>query len=113
MLLSHPNARSKTRHAVISTAEPDRNSSNPKEPVELGRLTWEELYQEVGRAAQAMRELGVKPNDSVVTFGASNCEMVIVYLATMAGAFHSDARRFCTFPLILRFSGRSLLINTC
>lgn len=85
MLLSHPNARSKTRHAVISTVEPDRNSENPDEPVELGRLTWEELYQEVGRAAHAMRELGVKPNDSVVTFGASNCEMVIVYLATMTG----------------------------
>lgn len=85
MLLSHPNARSKTRYAVISTVEPDRTSANPREPVELGRLTWEELYQEVGRAAQAMRELGVKPNDSVVTFGASNCEMVIVYLATMTG----------------------------
>lgn len=91
MLLSHPNARSKTRTAVISTVEPDTKSANPREPVELGRLTWEELYQEVGRAVHAMRELGVKPNDSVVTFGASNCEMVIVYLATMAGELRGMA----------------------
>lgn len=106
MLLSHPNARSKTRHAVISTVEPDRESAQPNEPVELGRLTWEELYQEVGRAAHAMKELGVKPNDSVVTFGASNCEMVIVYLATMTvGAlFSSTPAEFGAHAVIDRYS---------
>lgn len=86
LLLGHPNSRSSTKYAVISAAEPDKASNHPNEPVELGRLTWEELYQEVGRAAQALKKLNVKPGDSVVTFGASNPEMVVVYMATMAGA---------------------------
>lgn len=87
MLLGHPNARSKTANAVIASVEPDPTSSNPQEPVEIGRLTYAELYTEVNKAAHALLKLGVKPGESVVTFAANSCEMVIVFLATVAGAY--------------------------
>lgn len=105
ILLSHKSARSKSKTAVISTVEPDK-SVNPTEPVELGRLTWDELYNEVGRAAHALKKLGVKPGESVVTFGASSCEMVIVYLATITiGAiFSSTPAEFGVAAVVDRYS---------
>ncbi|KAH8915124.1 acetyl-CoA synthetase-like protein, partial [Atractiella rhizophila] len=106
LLLSHPNARSPTATAVIGTVEPDPSSSSPHEPVETGRVSWAELYDQVGRAVVALRKLGVKPGDSVVTFGASNVEMVVVYLAVIAvGAiFSSTPAEFGSHAVIDRYS---------
>ncbi|KAM0748426.1 acetyl-CoA synthetase-like protein [Meredithblackwellia eburnea MCA 4105] len=106
LLLAHPNALSKTAHAVISTVEPDPTSANPTEPVEIGRLTYFHLYHEVRKAVHALKKLGVKPGDSVVTFAASNCEMIIIYLAVVSvGAiFSSTPAEFGAHAVIDRYS---------
>lgn len=97
---------SKTKFAMIATVEPDPKSGNLREPVEIGRITYFDLYHEVRRAAHALRKLGVKPGDSVVTFAATSCEMLIVFMATIAvGAiFSSTPAEFGVKAIVDRYA---------
>lgn len=76
---------SKTKLAMVASVEPDPASSQPHEPVEIGRITYHDLYREVGRAVQALKQMGVKEGDSVVAFAATSVEVLIAFLATLAG----------------------------
>lgn len=80
VLLGHPNARSTTALAVISTAEPLGNADSDR-PSVIGTLTWAELYDAVRIAAHALRTLGVVTGDRVASYSASNAEIVVANLA--------------------------------
>lgn len=69
---------------MIATVEGDPKSANPKEPVETRRITYYELYHEVRKAAHVLKKMGVQPGESVVSFAATNCEMLIIFMATVA-----------------------------
>jgi acetoacetyl-CoA synthetase len=85
MLLSHDNARTNNR-ALVSLIEPDPSLKPGTrayiESTFLRELSFEELYQEVNKAATALRALGVKPGDRVATFAPANAEATILLLAT-------------------------------
>lgn len=88
MLLGHKSALSKTKYAMIATVEGDPKTGNSSEPVETRRITYYELYHEVRKAAHALLKMGVQPGESVVSFAATNCEMLIVFLATVASEYN-------------------------
>lgn len=106
LLLGHKNALSKTAYAMIASVEADPNSSQPKEPVETRKITYYELYHEVNRASHALKKMGIKPGDSVVSFAATNCEMLIVFMATVAvGAlFSSTPAEFGVSAVVDRYT---------
>lgn len=68
---------------MIATVEPDPNS-DASEPVETRRITYYELYDQVRRAAHALKLLGVGPGDSVASYAATSCEMLIIFYATLS-----------------------------
>lgn len=83
-LLGHKSSMSKTKYAMIATVEGDPKAGSSKEPVETRRITYYELYHEVRRAAHALKKMGVQPGESVVSFAATNCEMLVIFMATIA-----------------------------
>ncbi|BEI95588.1 hypothetical protein CcaverHIS631_0105370 [Cutaneotrichosporon cavernicola] len=90
LLLAHKSALSKTKYAMIATVEGDP-ASGSKEPKETRRISYYELYHEVRKASHALRKMGVKPGESVVSFAATNCEMLVVFMAAVAiGAIFSS-----------------------
>ncbi|KAI5479974.1 hypothetical protein MNV49_002264 [Pseudohyphozyma bogoriensis] len=102
VLLGHANARSNNL-AVVSTTEPLGNATHP---TLIGSLTWAQLYDEVRRAAQALRKLGVQPGDRVASFSASNAEVVVGFLAasTVGAVYCSCPAEFGPAAVIDRFS---------
>lgn len=73
MLLAHPNARSVTKKAIISTSELDF----------VNIYTYEELYQNVRLAMEALRKLGVREGDRIAAFAPNNAEVLILLLAAI------------------------------
>lgn len=74
LLRSHVNARHPTKIAVHSVIE----------GAVLRSLTWAELDDEVRKASNALRKLGVTPGDRVAAYTANNAEAVVTLLATTA-----------------------------
>jgi acyl-coenzyme A synthetase/AMP-(fatty) acid ligase len=72
MLLAHLNRRSTTQRAVIACNEAGFDVI----------LTYEELYQQVRKAAHALRKLGIKEGDRVAAFAPNNAEAIVMLLAT-------------------------------
>lgn len=73
-LLSHSNARSKTKLAIIGCKEPHPQAA-ASERIQssfLRSLTYDELYTEVAQAASALRKLGVGPGDKVAALTPNN-----------------------------------------
>ncbi|KAM0747700.1 acetyl-coenzyme A synthetase [Meredithblackwellia eburnea MCA 4105] len=99
MLLSHSNARSNFP-AVTAVTEPDpKLSHGTKEYLQSTfskSYTFAELYNEVHRAAEALRSMGVTPGDRVATYAPSNAEAIVLLLATAAigGVFSSCPAEF-------------------
>jgi len=61
---------------------------------ELDSLTWGELRAEVGRAASALRQLGVEPGDRVAAYLPNVVEAIVAFLATASiGAIWSRDRK--------------------
>ncbi|WOO79169.1 Acetoacetyl-CoA synthetase [Vanrija pseudolonga] len=104
LLLGHKSALSKTKFAMIATVEPDPNS-DASEPVETRRITYYELYDQVRRAAHALKLLGVGPGDSVASYAATSCEMLIIFYATLSiGAlFSSTPAEFGVIAVVDRY----------
>lgn len=76
---------------MIATVEGDPNAADPHEPVEMRRISYYELYHEARVAAHALRKMGVQPGDSVASFAATSCEMLIIFMATVSlGAIFSS-----------------------
>ena len=94
MLLSHPNARSKTKKAVICAIEPPLGFA-PEERISAGHirdLTFDELYIEVAQAASGLKKLGVGQGDRVAALTPNNAEAIIMLLATASlGAIWSSS----------------------
>lgn len=116
LLLSHPNARSKTRNAIVSLIEPDP-SLVPNSPAwlattHLHSLTFEELYQQVGQCIELLRELGVEEGDRVVAFSPSNSECVVMCLAVAAigGMWSSVPAEFGIQAVLERFQQVIILL---
>ena len=78
MLLSHKHARSKTQLAVVSCIEPSPSlgeKASRQQRLDSGfirKLTFDELYLEVARAASGLRKLGVGPGDKVAALTPNN-----------------------------------------
>ena len=94
MLLAHPSARSKTKLAVIGLTEPPPD--RPREPTFLRQLTFDALYDEVRRAAHALRQLGVKPGTCVGAYIPNCVEALVVMLAvnSLGGVLSMTATEF-------------------
>ena len=95
LLLSHSNARSTSRNAIVSLIEPDPslplNSPAWLASSHLQSLTFAELYENVGKCIIWLKELGVQNGDRVVAFSPSNSECVVLCLAVAAiGAMWSS-----------------------
>jgi len=87
-LLGSSHARSDKRVAVHCTIE---KSSEVPDGV-IRSLTYEGLYQEVRKAMNALKEIGVKENDRVAAFCSNNVEAIVLVLATNAlGAIWSSS----------------------
>ena len=74
ILRSHVNAQHPSKVAIHSVIE----------GAVLRSLTWAELDEEVRRAANTLRKLGVQPGDRVAAYTANNAEAVVTLLATTA-----------------------------
>lgn len=79
MLLSHLNARSTSKIALVTSVEPIAGHADL-----IFAYTFEDVYQLVRQAAYALKVLGVKPGDTVAAFSPNNAEAVIMLLATTA-----------------------------
>jgi acyl-coenzyme A synthetase/AMP-(fatty) acid ligase len=94
MLLAHMNRRSTTQRAVIACNEAGFDVI----------LTYEELYQQVRKAAHALRKLGVKEGDRVAAFAPNNAEAVVMLLATTSiGAVRVSCLILCKTSPACRF----------
>lgn len=84
------------RTAIISVAE-----ARPRRD-----MSWRELTERAKRLATAMRELGLKPGDRVVSYMPNTAETVVAMLATVAiGCIWSSAApEFGTGAVIDRFA---------
>ena len=108
-MLSHPNARSTRRDAIVSLIEPDPslelNSPAWLASSHLHSLSFEELYQQVGKCIAFLKELGVQQGDRVVAFSPSNSECVVLCLATAAigGMWSSVPAEFGVQAVLERF----------
>jgi len=76
-LLAHPNAKSKTKAALITRIEKGPNSSGFVESV-----SFYDLYERVRLASNALRKLGIKEGDRVAAFAPNAAEAVIMVLAS-------------------------------
>lgn len=73
-LLSHPNARSTTKLAIVGCKEPSPQASPSQRMASsfLRSLTYDQLYIEVAQAAAGLKKLGVGPGDRVAALTPNN-----------------------------------------
>ncbi|KAM0791532.1 hypothetical protein ACM66B_005981 [Microbotryomycetes sp. NB124-2] len=105
VLCAHPNARSKSKLAIIARIEPSVSSDSNTASL-TRQLTYDELYIEVAQVASKLKSLGLGAGSRVAALTPNNAEAIVVMLAasSIGAVYSSVAPEFGVKSIIERFS---------